>query len=200
MPVKAGTKGSRPQEIGVIKQLNQKDRVRVACLQQAVVAAIKNPATYYPLQEDEIILLLSPPAISLGAWVDEELVGYAAAGFPEPGQHNLGVDLGLDFGELSQVAHLEVGIVHPDYQGCGWQYRLYQELIQTVAATGRCRYLLSTVAPDNYPALSNSLRLGLYIRSLGYQYDDKLRYLLIRDCADEIHFDPDNIQLCPLDN
>jgi len=141
--------------------------------------------------------LLGEQGLSLGAYNSEaELIGYAAAYFPGKQADNLGLDLGFSQPELMRVAHLEVGLVHPFYRGRGWQSSLYQELIKALAKEGSYRYLLSTVAPHNYPALRNSLRLQLYIGALQVKYGDKLRYILIRDLEEPFNIYQKTIEIC----
>lgn len=172
------------------------DQAMVASLQAEVTASLSNRGLYYPLHDEEILALLGLEAISLGAFAGDRLIGYAAACFPGVNEDNLGRDLEFGPEELAVTAHLEVGMVHPSFQGQGLQLRLYQDLITAVEKTDRCRYLLSTVAPDNYPALANSLRLGLYIKKLDYKYGGRLRYLLARDFKKPLRIDKLSVCTC----
>ncbi len=137
----------------------------------------------------------------MGAFnAEDDLIGYASAYFPACQTDNLGLDLGLPEPELERVAHLEAGLVHPSWRGRGWQSSLYQELIKAIKKQGGYRYLLSTVAPNNYPALRNSLALQLYICDLRVKYGDKLRYLLLLDWEAPVTIRPDTIIKCPASN
>ncbi len=162
-----------------------------------MVTGLQDTSAYYPLTEDEVAMLLGERGVSLGAFSDEgELIGYAAAYFPGSSPDNLGLDLGLCSDRLLQVAHLEAGLVSPFYRGRGWQRRLYQELIKGLIAQGKYRYILSTVACNNYPALHNSLRLKLYITELREKYGNMLRYVLFRDIKEPININPASVISC----
>ncbi|PKM76298.1 MAG: hypothetical protein CVU90_13245 [Firmicutes bacterium HGW-Firmicutes-15] len=162
-----------------------------------MVEGLKDSSAYYPLTRDEVAMLLVKRGVSLGAYnTEEELIGYASAYFPGSETDNLGLDLALTGTELLQVAHIETGLVHPFVRGRGWQYRLYQELIEGIVQKKKYRYILSTVACNNYPALRNSLRLKLSISGLREKYGNKLRYLLLRDLQEPLRICPTSIIRC----
>ncbi|MGE5381377.1 MAG: N-acetyltransferase family protein [Methylocystaceae bacterium] len=170
---------------------------KIISLQDLVVTGINDRDSFYPLDRDEVNGLLDQRGISLGAFNSEnELIGYAAACYPGKSAANLGLDSGISAADLHRVAHLEVGIVHPDFRGQGWQSSLYQELIKLTLKQGGYRYILSTVAPDNYPALCNSLRLKLYISRILVKYGGKLRFILLRDLEETVNIDLDTVVKC----
>ncbi len=162
-----------------------------------MVEGLKDSSAYYPLTRDEVAMLLGKRGLSLGAYnSEEELIGYAAAYFPGNENDNLGLDLALSGNELLQVAHIETGLVHPSFRGRGWQGSLYQELIKGIVKQDKYRYILSTVACNNYPALRNSLRLKLSICSLREKYGNKLRYVLSCDLQNPLRICPITIIKC----
>lgn len=163
------------------------------------MADIKNPASYYPLSSAEIALLLGKSGYCVGAFnAGQELIAFAAAYFPGAQADNLGLDLGFTGPQLGQAAHLEAGIVHPLFRGHHLQKRLYRELLEAIAKSGSYRFILSTVAPDNYPALINSLNLSLCICKLQLKYNHLLRYVLIHDLKEPVNILPDTIIKCRL--
>jgi ribosomal protein S18 acetylase RimI-like enzyme len=192
---------SRSNPDGSIRRVFYSDLVSIIKLQDEVVKGLEDSSAYYPLTEDEVIMLLDKKGFSLGAFNNEgELIGYAAAYFPGYSQDNLGLDLKFYESQLLQVAHIEAGFVSPSWRGQGWQFMLYQELIKGIISTGQYRYILSTVACNNYPALHNSLRLQLYITGLLQKYRNWLRYLLIRDINEPIYINKNaNISCHPLE-
>jgi len=180
-----------------IKQLSHPDIDDIIHLQDLVIGELRDSSSYYPLSRDEVAMLLGKPGISLGTFDSEgELIGYAAAYFPGSKRDNLGLDVALSGDELLHVAHIETGLVHPNFRGQGWQYRLYKELFKYIVAQDKYRFILSTVACNNYPALRNSLRLNLSITGLREKYGNKLRYLLIRDLQASFNICPDTIIKC----
>lgn len=182
---------------GYIRRLSVLDVDSIIHLQALITGSLKDSYIYHPLSNDEVAMLISQQGFSLGAFNnDGKLIGYAAAYLPSNSQDNLGLDLGICGLELLQVAHLEVGLVHPLYRGQGWQRNLYQYLIQGIMEQGQYRYILSTVACNNYPALHNSQQLYLYIRGLREKYTNKLRYLLIRDLWGRVNINPSSIIRC----
>jgi ribosomal protein S18 acetylase RimI-like enzyme len=177
--------------------LTHLDLDNIIHLQKIVVEGLTESSAYYPLTIDEVAMLLGKRGISLGAYnTEEELIGYAAAYFPGNASDNLGLDLALSGNELLQVAHIETGLVHPSFRGRGWQKSLYQELLRGIAKQDKYRYILSTVACNNYPALRNSLKLKLSISGLREKYGNKLRYLVSRDLEETLRFCPDTIIRC----
>ncbi|MDD4801901.1 MAG: GNAT family N-acetyltransferase [Syntrophomonas sp.] len=182
---------------GKISLLNYSDMSSIIHLQDLVVKELKDASSYYPLTPDEIELLLGQPGISVGTYnADGDLIGYAAAYFPGKATDNLGLDILLSASDLLQVAHIESGLVHPSCRGKGWQFKLYQELIKIIIKQGEYRYILSTVACNNYPALRNSIRLELLICGLREKYGNKLRYLLMRDLKEPVRICPHPITRC----
>lgn len=168
-------------------------------LQELVIAGIKNTASYYPLSYAETSQLLdNRHGYCLGAFdAEDELIAFAAACFPGMGNDNLGLDLGFENRRLEEVAHLEVGIVHPEYRRQGLQIKLYRGLLEAIRQREGCRYVLSTVAPDNYPALANSLKLDLLICKLLFKYNQLLRFLLFYDLTQPARMIPQSIVTCP---
>lgn len=182
---------------GKIRRLSYPDMKNIVHLQDLVVEGLQDYSSYYPLTPDEVEMLLGKSGISLGAFkAEEELIGYAAAYFPGSRQDNLGLDMGFSGEKLLQAAHIETGLVHPSFRGQGWQYRLYKELIEDMVKQKKYRYIFSTVACDNYPALRNSIRLKLFIAGLREKYGNKLRYLLSRDLQWSFEINRDTIVKC----
>lgn len=76
------------------------------------------------------------------------VAGYFAARFPKSAPDNLGLDVGLPEGELPFVAHAELAVVAPAFQGQGLQLRLLEALEDRLCQLGY-RHLLCTIHPDN---------------------------------------------------
>ncbi|WP_026987555.1 GNAT family N-acetyltransferase [Fodinicurvata fenggangensis] len=118
-----------------------------------------------------------------GAFKDSQLIAYGVLGLPRPGDPNFGRDHGLPEDELSGVAHIDGVAVRADQRGYRWQYRMVQHRLQAARKAGR-RIALSTVAPENFASVVNTLSAGLTIRGLIDKFGGK-RFLLRRDLKDQ---------------
>lgn len=180
------------------RRLAEPDLAKIIELQNVVWGELADPNLYYPLSSREIEEMLEEKGLSRGAFLPgEQLIGYAAMRFPGNAADNLGRGRELDARELLQVAHIEAGLVHPLFRKRGLQRLLYSEGINETRAAGRFRYLFSTVACNNYDALSNSLQLGMLIGDLSLKYEGYLRYVLFQDLQEPAVLDLD--QICTLE-
>ena len=107
---------------------------------------------------------LNPPHICLGAWVGEELVGFAVLYIPQSGD---GEDLSrlltkIDASALVS-ANFKICIVRPQWRRRGLQVLLGEHLHKEAAARG-INLLCSTASPYNEPSVRS-------LRKLGYQTD-----------------------------
>ncbi|MDD2619960.1 MAG: GNAT family N-acetyltransferase [Syntrophomonadaceae bacterium] len=172
-----------------IQKLSKHNLAEIIDLQSEVGRNLSDQSLYYPLLPEEAMDMLNNKGFSLGIFnLGNRLIAYAAVRFPGEDPDNLGID-SLEKGELARVAHIEAGLVHPDFRGLGLQKLLYREAINLTRQTGKFRYLYSTVACHNYPALANSLDLGLMIADLKIKYSGHLRYVLFQDWEQPVFVD-----------
>ncbi|MDD3270237.1 MAG: hypothetical protein PHX14_13045 [Syntrophomonadaceae bacterium] len=173
-----------------IKRLSGLDLPRIMELQNMVLKVLGDHSLYYALAQAEVEAMLGEQGLSLGIYAEEQhLIAYAAVRFPGSEPDNLGIDSKLNHEELTRVAHIEAGLVHPDFRGQNLQKLIYEEAILQTRMLGRFRHLYSTVACHNYPALINSLKLGLVITALETKYGGYLRYVLYQDWAQPLSID-----------
>ena len=121
---------------------------------------------------------------TVGAFVGEAIVAYAAISFPDADPDNLGRDLPLTAQQLDRVADYDGSAVDPTYRGNGLQ-RLLSEIRNAYALSCGRHHILGTVSPLNPVSLANFLKLGFRVRGLKPKYGGALRYLIHRDLAAE---------------
>lgn len=175
-----------------IVKLSRHNSEAIIDLQRVIVQNLADPSLYYELTPQEVMDMLASKGLCLGIFdFNKRLIAYAAMRFPGANPDNLGIDMNLKDGELVKVAHIEAGLVHPEFRGQGLQKLLYREAVRQTRAIGRFRYLYSTVACHNYPALANSLALNLLIADLKIKYSGYLRYVLFQDWEQPLLLDLD---------
>lgn len=173
-----------------IKRLSGLDLPRIMELQNRVLKALADHSLYYALVPAEVEAMLGDQGLSLGIYAeDQHLIAYAAMRFPGSEPDNLGMDGCLTNDELARVVHIEAGLVHPDFRGQSLQKLVYEEAIRQTRMLGRFRHLYSTVACHNYPALVNSMKLGLAVTALREKYNGYLRYVLYQDWEQPLSID-----------
>ncbi len=150
-------------------------------LQELVFASLEDKTHCVRLSREEYLDILGEHGIVLGMLYAGRLVALYGALFPGDSSENLGHDLDLPAEKLEQVCHLEISLVHPDYQGKKLQPALGQRVVAAVENLGRHRYLCATVGPNNYVALKNVLALGLCAVQLKQKYQGFWRFILLRD-------------------
>ena len=100
-----------------IRLLDPSYLTQILTLQSAVVQTIREPDLFAVLDREHLEGALDTSGRIVGACVGDDLAGYVMVFFPGERSGNLGHDLAIPSCEHARVAHLESGVVHPDYRG-----------------------------------------------------------------------------------
>ena len=173
----------------VLRPLNTSDIEQVLHIEECVSQTLKDPELYYFESHEFFHEQLQNPKSAIGAFYNDQLVGFEIATFPGLNKNNLGVDIGgLNDEELRYVAQLGPGAIHPDHREKGL-LKLIQEIhLESLKEIGY-KHFLATISPNNYPSLKVTLNHGFIIKQLKVKYTCLLRYIL--------HLDTDNSQKKP---
>ena len=96
---------------------------------------------------------------------------------PGMAEDNLGEYLKISREEMKRVAHLEIAVVVPEYQGYGLQYELFCQA-EEIVKNKQMRYLMATVHPDNIYSFRNMEKLGMKTVLETKKYGGKRRYVM----------------------
>ena len=134
--------------------------------------------------------------VAMGVFVCDKLVAFRTISLPLPdSEYNLAREVGLSENETDKVAILEATVVHTDFRGNRLQKKMLNHSIELLQKQGY-RYICATVSPYNYPSLSTVMSFNLTIRDLKIRegiYDGKLRFLLVRDLAETVNNNYDEV-------
>lgn len=110
-----------------------------------------------------------------------DIAGFLMVRFPGNQEDNLGRYLNLTQEEKQTVAHLEIAVVSPKYQGNQLQYRLFCEaerILDEEWMKEEISYLMATVHPDNGYSLKNIEKLGMKVIAEDTMYGGKRRFVM----------------------
>ena len=115
---------------------------------------------------------------------NETIAAFLTVRFPRSEEDNLGEYLDLTEEEMQAVAHLEIAVVDPKYQGNSLQYRLFLEAEKILKSGWKgnpMHYLMATVHPDNRFSLGNMERIGMKVAADVIKYGGKRRYVMWKE-------------------
>lgn len=129
--------------------------------------------------EDERFLAkhICEEGFTLLAKKDGQTAAIMIVRIPGMAEDNLGEYLKISREEMERVAHLEIAVVEPEYQGYGLQYELFCQA-EEIVKISRCRYLMATVHPDNIYSFRNMEKLGMKAVLETKKYGGKRRYVM----------------------
>ncbi|RNF39181.1 hypothetical protein [Planococcus salinus] len=172
----------RKQQPFYMRQLTMDDLPVIEQVQREVIESLPEKAALQPLSTEEFLFILQGHGLLIGAFVDEQLIGFRALLIPEIDEEHLGLDIGLSESELSKVIYQEISVVLPDYRGNRLQQKLADVIMKEVPnLTQPFRYVCCTVAPMNIPSLKDKFLQEMHIGSLTEKYDGMQRYIFVKD-------------------
>lgn len=165
-----------------MKRLYLEDLPEIEEVQEAVIAAMPEKQTLHPLTTEEFLFILNERGLMVGAYAEEEMVGFRALLIPEIDEEHLGYDIGLPEAELPKVIYQEISVVLPEYRGNRLQQKLADVIMKELPKLpGNFRYVCCTVAPMNIPSLKDKFTQDMYIAALTEKYGSKERYVCVKD-------------------
>lgn len=165
-----------------VRPLTTKDIGQVLALQDIVIDALENKQILQPLDFDEFKYITEGKGMIIGAFAEDELIAFRALMIPPIDEEHLGLDIGLKKEELKEVIYQEISIVHPGYRGNRLQKKMAELIMQQLSIIGLSfKYVCCTVMPFNIPSLKDKFSQGMIIRALKEKYEDRLRYVFVKE-------------------
>lgn len=165
-----------------MKRLYLEDLRAIEAVQEAVIADLRDKTALHPLSTEEYLFILNERGLMVGAYVEEEMIGFRALLIPEIDGEHLGYDIGLAEEELPRVIYQEISAVLPAYRGNRLQQKLADVIMKELPKLpGNFRYVSCTVAPMNIPSLKDKFTQDMYIVALTNKYNSKERYVCVKD-------------------
>lgn len=173
-----------------MKRLYLEDLPVIEQVQQRVIESLPEKATLQALTTEEFLFILNERGLLVGAFVEDELIGFRALLIPEIDEEHLGWDIGLPPEELQKVIYQEISVVLPEYRGNRLQQKLAEVIMKELPnLEEEFRYVCCTVAPMNIPSLKDKFTQAMHIAALKEKYAGLKRYILVKDLnAPNVHY------------
>ncbi len=168
-------------------------------LHQLVVSGLEHPHIFRPDSRAFMEQHIGRRGRTVGVFVEEQLIAYAAISFPDGDPDNLAHDLPLPAEEFSHVADYDGSAVHPDYRGHHLQRRMTEMRHRYALAYDRY-HILGTVSPINPRSLANFIAMGCLVRNIKQKYGGMTRLIIHRDLRERraLAFESGSIRSVPL--
>lgn len=165
-----------------MKRLYLEDLPVIEQVQQKVIESLPEKASLQALTTEEFLFILNERGLLVGAFVEDELIGFRALLIPEIDEEHLGWDIGLPSEELQKVIYQEISVVLPEYRGNRLQQKLAEVIMKELPnLEEEFRYVCCTVAPMNIPSLKDKFTQAMHIAALKEKYAGLKRYILVKD-------------------
>jgi GNAT superfamily N-acetyltransferase len=151
-----------------LRFLTGRDAAEVYRLQQRVLEVAPRPLPLYVRDREFFARCAVERGCVVGAWHEDELIGYAVLHVPLPGEENYGAQLRLPDAELGHVGHLGGSGVHPRYRGNKIQSRMV-DLRRAYAHAAGYHHMCGEVLPSNIISIRNHLDRGYFLK--GFKID-----------------------------
>ena len=155
-----------------IYRLGKKEVTDIQTLMVDVMSRLVSQDLFAMDDEDYLHTYVLENGEIYGAYLNGSLVAYSVLTFPKQSENNLGREFGVPEKELSFVAFLEATVVHESVRGRGLQ-RHFHGLREQRARENGCRYLYSTVHPDNFVSIRNLESEGFTLQFTRSMYGGK---------------------------
>lgn len=117
---------------------------------------------------------------TVGAFIEDQLIGYAVISFPKLDSDNLGNLIHIAKQEQLHVAHYDGAAVDPDYRG-NRLHRFMNDIRGQYAKLAGYHHLMGTVSPLNPYSLDNHLHAGFEIVNFAVKYNGMDRLIIHKD-------------------
>ncbi|MGE6368083.1 hypothetical protein ACQKDB_03040 [Planococcus kocurii] len=170
-----------------MKRLYLEDLPVIEQVQAKVMESLSEKATLQALTTEEFLFILNQKGLLIGAFVENELIGFRGLLIPEIDEEHLGWDIGLSPEELPKVIYQEISVVLPEYRGNRLQQKLAEVIMKELPnLEDEFRYICCTVAPMNIPSLKDKFTQVMYIAALKEKYAGLVRYILVKDLENPV--------------
>lgn len=170
-----------------VRRLSTDDIDQMMSLQELIIQSLENKDILQPLSYEEFRYITDGNGILIGAFADDQIIGFRALLVPPIDEEgHLGLDIGLQEDELSDVIYQEISNVHPDYRGNRLQQQLALLIMQELQKEEQpFKYVCATVMPFNIPSLKDKFAQGMHIAALKEKYEGRLRYIFYKELTVE---------------
>lgn len=153
-------------------------------MHHVILKYLAHPHQFRPDSREFMAKHIDVRGRTVGVFVDNELVAYAAISFPDGDSDNLGRDLPLPPEEFAHIADYDGSAVHPRFRGNGLQKKM--TVMRHRYALAHDRYhILGTVSPLNAFSLSNFLNIGCLVKNIKTKYGGMTRLIIHMDLRDK---------------
>lgn len=109
-----------------------------------------------------------------------KIIGSFIFRYPYQSADNLGRDINLPKGYLSEVVHMESSVVLPEYRGNDLQLKMLQ-YAEKLIDTSKYHYFMATVSPNNPASYKSFEKAGYKHISTKEKYDGLLRRIYLKE-------------------
>lgn len=170
-----------------MKRLYLEDLPVIEQVQAKVIESLPEKGSLQALTTEEFLFILNERGLLVGAFVENELIGFRALLIPEIDEEHLGWDIGLPLEQLRKVIYQEISVVLPEYRGNRLQQKLAEVIMKELPTLDEeFRYVCCTVAPMNIPSLKDKFTQVMHIAALKEKYAGLKRYILVKDLKNPI--------------
>ncbi|MDV7340351.1 hypothetical protein RYZ26_12170 [Terasakiella sp. A23] len=163
-----------------IRFLNQDHFDQLITLHKKVVAHLPKREIF---RSDEDVFFqahMDRRGKTVGAFIGDQLIGYAVVSFPKNDPDNLGKFMNLQGEDHLRVAHFDGASVNPDYRG-SQLHRLMNKVRGTYAFHAGYHHMFGTVSPLNPYSLMNHLSAGFEVVDFTKRYGGMDRLIIYRN-------------------
>lgn len=170
-----------------VEPLQLEHLLAILQLQDEVYTAMPVQSFLQTLSKEEYAVMLHGKGCIIGAFVQGQLIAIRALLIPEIDEHHLGRFVGLQDQELQRVIYQEISLVAPHYQGNRLQQQLAKLIMTKLSQEQHSfAYVCATVAPNNMASLKDKFAQQMRIQHIGPIYEDKIRYVFVRELPEAI--------------
>lgn len=170
-----------------IQSINESHIDELLSLQEIVVKNLPREDLYYPETRQNYNKWLSDQSkgFGLGVFHNTEMIGYLVVSFPGEQDENLGLEIGINYQELSLVARYGLIGIHPAYRQLGLVEKLMKEKTGIIKKL-HYRHICCTVSPHNYPSLKMLFTHGFTIKKLMTKFGNLTRCIAHSDLENPV--------------
>lgn len=162
-----------------IRFLSSEDLGALLTLHHKILSYLPKKEIFRADQESFIQAHLNRRGRTIGAFIKDQLIGYAVVSFPKNDQDNLGEFAKLSLEDKIKVAHFDGAGVDPDYRG-SQLHRTLNTIRGRFANLAGYDHMMGTVSPLNPYSLMNHLAAGFHIVNFTKRYGGMDRLIIYR--------------------